>query len=53
MRIGRPPLPGSHDIAGKQFGGFLKDNFGVGANVTSDDFNKVVTEEVDGKTVVK
>ena len=31
----------------------LKDNFGVGANVTSDDFNKVVTEEVDGKTVVK
>lgn len=31
----------------------LKDNFGVGANVTSDDFNKVVTEDVDGKTVVK
>ena len=31
----------------------LKDNFGVGANVTSDDFNKVVTENVDGKTVVK
>lgn len=31
----------------------IKDNFGVGANVTSDDFNKVVTENVDGKTVVK
>lgn len=31
----------------------LKESFGAGANVTADDFNKVVTEEVDGKTVVK